>query len=123
MRQAPLTAEEVERTVKARSARIEACYRSEAANSRELAAFVFKLEIPPDGSPPAVLVLKKSGPEQRVLEACLIDTLRALRFPRHTGGAVVIELPVQYSGTISSAGLGLPPGAPMLADRGAGDLR
>lgn len=97
VRQEPLTADEALRLVETRRAQLEACYRREAANSKTLGAYLFKVSVPPDGTAPEVKIEKASVPGQQLLEDCLIQTLRAIPFPRHTGGAVLLELPIEYS--------------------------
>src|SRR5688572_28838504 len=81
VRQSPLTAEEALKMVEERRSQLEACYRREAANAKNLGMYVFKVAVPPDGTAPDVKIEKATVPGQQLLEDCLIQTLRAIPFP------------------------------------------
>jgi hypothetical protein len=95
VRQEPLTVGEVEERLKQSRVRLEACYRAEAMNSPKLSSYVMRMRVPSDGERPEVTVVKATLPEQKVLEDCVRQVLRALRFPAHSGGAIELEVPIE----------------------------
>lgn len=98
VRREALAPAEVERAVQGQAARFEACYRSEAMNSPKLSSYVYRLDVPPDGSAPVVHLQKASIPEQKLLEDCVTQVLRSLRFPAHTGARLEVEVPIEGAG-------------------------
>lgn len=95
VRQKPITNEEVTAQVGTRRSRLAACYRSERLNTKELARFLFELTIPNDGSEAPVEMLTMEPQGQPILEACVAQALKSLRFPPHIGEVRKLRVPIE----------------------------
>ncbi|MBK8012568.1 MAG: hypothetical protein IPK13_14550 [Deltaproteobacteria bacterium] len=97
IRQRPLTVDEAASMVGSRSTELSRCYGRERVNldASRLSDYVFQLQIPTDGTKPAVTVQKATDPKQKMLESCLMTVLASTRFPAHVGKPLTINVPIE----------------------------
>lgn len=95
VRQKPVTNEEVTRAIGGRRNRLAACYRTERLNTKELARFLYEITIPNDGSEAPIQMLTMEPTGQPILEACVTQALKNLRFPPHVGEVRKLRVPIE----------------------------
>ena len=99
-RKTPLTVEEVTTRVRGVTQEFSSCYINERRQliSGDLSDYVLQLRVPPDGKPVEVTVVKASVPGQETLEFCVVQVLARLRFPKHPGKRITLNVPIKEAG-------------------------